>query len=79
VPCDGVCYDDVFCNGEEPLEDGVCAEGEPPCPVGTSCNEAGNTCESAIPTVSAWGLAILTLLLLVGGKLYSWPRKAATG
>ncbi len=27
-------------------------------------------CEGAIPTTSEWGLVVLTLLILVGGKIY---------
>jgi len=34
-------------------------------------------CVGAIPTVSQWGLLVLALLLLVGGKLY-FGRRAAT-
>ncbi|MCH8914079.1 MAG: IPTL-CTERM sorting domain-containing protein, partial [Planctomycetes bacterium] len=30
-------------------------------------------CDGAIPTLSEWGLAILALLLLVGGKVYFRP------
>ncbi len=33
---------------------------------------------NAIPTVSTWGLAILTLLLLTGAKIYFGRRQAAT-
>ena len=33
-------------------------------------------CREAIPTVSAWGLIVLTLLILTGGKLYfGWARR----
>jgi hypothetical protein len=34
-------------------------------------------CETAIPTISEWGLVILALLLLVAGKVY-FGRRAAT-
>ncbi len=30
----------------------------------------GEQCASAIPTVDSWGLVVLTLLLMVGGKVY---------
>ena len=36
-------------------------------------------CREAIPTVSAWGLIVLTLLILTGGKLYfGWGRGQVT-
>jgi hypothetical protein len=34
-------------------------------------------CETAIPTISEWGLVILALLLLAAGKVY-FGRRAAT-
>ena len=33
-------------------------------------------CAGAIPTVSAWGLMVLTLLLLAGSKIYFGCRRA---
>jgi hypothetical protein len=45
------------------------------CPPGESCLPA---CEVAIPAVSEWGLIILTLLLLVAGKVYFGRRRSAT-
>ena len=33
-------------------------------------------CKTAIPTVSAWGLVILALLLLAAGKVYFGRRNA---
>jgi hypothetical protein len=32
----------------------------------------------AIPTVSEWGLAVLTLLLMIAGKVYFTRRETAT-
>ncbi|MFQ5592455.1 MAG: IPTL-CTERM sorting domain-containing protein, partial [Phycisphaerae bacterium] len=36
-------------------------------------------CKAAIPTVSEWGLIVLTLLLLVAGKLFFGGRRIAVG
>lgn len=38
----------------------------------------GNACEAGIPAVSAWGTAIMALLLLVGGRVYFNRRRAQT-
>ncbi|MHC4698369.1 MAG: IPTL-CTERM sorting domain-containing protein [Planctomycetota bacterium] len=35
------------------------------------------SCVGTIPTVSEWGLAILALFLLVGGKVYFGRRATA--
>jgi hypothetical protein len=43
-----------------------CSELDPPCT------------HKAIPTVSEWGIAVLTLLLLIGAKVYFGRRQAAT-
>jgi len=53
----------------------ACVNGDGCCPSG--CTDANdNDCEpSSIPTVSEWGLAVLTLLLLVSGKLYFGRRE----
>ncbi len=36
-------------------------------------------CEGAIPTMSQWGLVVLAMLLLIGGKLYFGRRTAVVG
>jgi len=47
---------------------------------GTACADLADPCQSdfiAIPTVSEWGLAVLALMLLIGGKIYFSRREAA--
>jgi len=53
----------------------LCANDDGCCPTG--CTEANdNDCEpSSIPTVSEWGLVIMTLLLLAVGKVYFGHRR----
>ncbi len=48
---------------------------------GTSCAAQGDTCSALtlIPTVSQWGLLVLTLLLLTAGKLYFRFRSVSAG
>ena len=71
--------DGLFCNGTEGCaEPNGCFAGTPPCNPSTEiCDEATDTCApAAIPTVSEWGLAIMSLLLLVGLKVYFGRREA---
>jgi len=43
-----------------------------------NCSDSTVTCElNEIPTVSEWGLAMMTLLLLIGAKVYFGRRQAA--
>ena len=61
---DGVCGSDDLCPDEDDTAD-----------------EDGNgipDCLEKIPTVSAWGLVIIALLLLAGGKIYFGRRQAVT-
>jgi hypothetical protein len=47
---------------------------------GTACADLTDPCQpdfTAIPTVSEWGLAVLALMLLIGGKIYFSRREAA--
>lgn len=62
------------------------ANGDTPKGAGSVClgdangNGIDDACEEypgAIPTVSAWGLLVLTLLLLVAAKVYFNRRAAA--
>ncbi len=56
-----------------------CCASDEQCPPGKKCVD--NVCvknSDGIPTVSQWGIAVLTLLLLVGGKIYFGRRLAAT-
>ncbi len=56
------CGDGVFCNGAETCQAGVCTAGSDPCPLGTLCNEAGQTCDAIQPpTVVAVGSRYLAL------------------
>ena len=78
---DADCDDGLFCNGlESCTTEGTCLPGQAPCGEDERCHEEADYCfPAAIPTVSAWGLAILTLLLLTAAKLqygrtFSEPR-----
>jgi hypothetical protein len=73
-----VCNDGLFCNGEEDCNPSSgCFDNPDPCdPDRDSCNEGLNVCEPLpIPTVSEWGIAVLTLLLLIGAKVYFGRRQ----
>jgi hypothetical protein len=52
------------------------------CGFGFCCNVTTGFCEpppcGEIPTVSEWGLAVLTLLLLIGAKIYFARRQTAS-
>jgi hypothetical protein len=90
---DGVCNSNDGCPTDpEKTEPGPCGCGNPEVDDdgdGVSncvdlCPGADDTifapgCEGAIPTVSAWGLAILTLVLLTAAKVYAtrWSRRSA--
>jgi len=45
---------------------------------GSLCAEITDCDHKAIPTVSEWGILVLTLLLLTGAKIYFGRRQAAT-
>ncbi len=51
----------------------ACVNDDGCCPVGCSGTN-DNDCDTAIPTMGEWGLAILALLLLVAGKVYFGRR-----
>lgn len=73
------CNDGLYCNGDEGCDPVTgCTDGADPCNPSTEiCDEATDTCApAAIPTVSEWGLAIMSLLLLVGLKVYFGRREA---
>jgi cysteine-rich repeat protein len=73
------CDDGQFCNGIETCTAAGCVPGQSPCNETETCYEDIDTCVSgAIPTVSAWGLLVLTLLLLAGAKIYFARRETAT-
>jgi len=77
-PDDLVCDDGLFCNGSEGCDpiDG-CFDNEDPCDETQTCYEYKDHCyDNIIPTVSEWGLVILTLLLLTGAKVYFSRRQA---
>jgi hypothetical protein len=83
-----VCDDGVFCNGAETCAPpGGCVGGTPPsCDDGVdctadSCDTATDACVNddagcSIPTVSEWGLVVLTLMLLMGAMVYFGRRLA---
>ncbi|MEK6676527.1 MAG: hypothetical protein AABZ47_12855 [Planctomycetota bacterium] len=77
--CSTSCDDGVFCNGCETSGQvaGVCQSGDPPCASGSDCGEIQGICVG-IPTVSEWGLVVMTLLLMTGGKIYFARRKTAS-
>lgn len=60
---DTVCNADDLCDGEDDLVD--------------ADSNSIPDCLEKIPTVSEWGLVVMTLLLLVGGKVYFHRRAAA--
>jgi hypothetical protein len=78
VACDGV----ETCNASSGCVAGTavnCDDGQD-CSVDT-CNEPDGTCSHdtsgcSIPTVSEWGLVVLTLMLLIGAKVYFGRRQA---
>ncbi len=74
------CSDGLFCNGEEQCGTaGQCGPGEPPCLPDQICDENADVCrDGPIPTVSVWGLVVLTLLLLIGAKIYFARRETVT-
>lgn len=55
-----------------------CCTSDAQCPPEHNC--LNNVCQPKvdIPTVSQWGIAVMTLLLLVGGKIYFGRRITAT-
>jgi hypothetical protein len=65
------CDDGVFCNGLEVCDPETgCFPGPPPCAQGLECDEDRDECFfPGIPTVSAWGLAVLGLLFAAGAKI----------
>ncbi len=87
--CPGRCLEDCTC--EPPASgDPECGNGIVDPEIGEECDGADDaacpglcrqdcTCPpgAEIPTVSSWGLLILTLLLLVSGKLFFNRRRAA--
>lgn len=70
TPDDLVCDDDVFCNGQERCDvDNGCQRRPSPC-LPDLCDEDLDICAPpGIPTVSAWGLLMLGLLLFVSHRL----------
>jgi hypothetical protein len=66
-----VCDDGQICNGIETCDPQLgCLPGAPPCAEGLECDEDRDECFfPGIPTVSTWGVAVLALVLGIGGKL----------
>lgn len=76
--CNGIetCNPSSGCVGGSPVN---CDDGRE-CTVDT-CNPADGSCtnddaDCSIPTVSEWGLVVLTLMLLIGAKVYFGRRQA---
>ena len=71
TPNDAQCDNGLFCDGEEFCDPALgCRLSPPPCSEDQRCDEDAHICEPGrIPTVSTWGLVILTLLILVGAKV----------
>jgi len=74
-----LCDDGLWCNGAETCSLTLgCQPGIPECTgPGQVCYEDKDACfDNIIPTVSEWGIVILTLLLLTGAKVYFSRRQA---
>jgi hypothetical protein len=73
-----ICDDGLFCNGAEICDPILgCLDQPDPCDATQTCYEDKDDCfDNTIPTVSEWGLVILTLLLLTSGKV-AFGRKGA--
>lgn len=79
TPNDAICDDGLWCNGVESCDAALdCQWGTEPCGT-TPCDEDNDQCEPTvtIPTVSQWGLIGLSLLLLIGAKVYFKRRTPA--
>jgi hypothetical protein len=82
------CNNGQFCDGVETCDAVAgCRPGTAPnCDDGVdctadSCDEENDVCvnddaDCSIPTVSEWGLVVLTLMLLIGAKVYFGRRQA---
>ncbi len=71
------CDDGAFCNGVEVCEaSGFCGPGTAPCAAYEACEEDTDACAPRIPTVTFWGMIVLTFLLMIAAKL-SYRRMAA--
>lgn len=71
MPNDALCDNGLFCDGRETCDrDNDCQSGDPPCPVGFQCDEQNRQCSPiTVPSVSMWGMVILTLLILARAKI----------
>ena len=67
---DDINVDEILPLEFEPVTINVVAPDDPDCEGDPDCGE--------IPTVSEWGVAIMALLLLIGGKVYFTRRRRAT-
>ncbi len=67
---DADCEDGLYCTATDTCVNNVCTSIGGPCPPGQTCDEQNDTCVAdPFPTVSAWGLIIMALLLLTGIKV----------
>ncbi|MCH7840207.1 MAG: IPTL-CTERM sorting domain-containing protein [Planctomycetes bacterium] len=66
--CDRVVFEDCQCETCSWFGDTACAD----------LTATGDCLLNPIPTVSEWGLVILTLLLLTGAKIYFGRRRVVT-
>ncbi len=75
---DGVCDSVDPCPTDNPDD----SDGDGECDSDDTCRGADDAifapeCIDAIPTVSMWGLLVLTLLLLTRAKMIFVPRRSA--
>jgi hypothetical protein len=56
---DGHCDDELFCNGKEICEGGLCQSGEAPCPPSVECDEENDKCpdDDPDPDILSFSLA----------------------
>ncbi len=74
---DSACSNGLYCDGEETCSViAGCVSGPAPCAESQRCDEQFQVCEPGnVPAVGAWGLMVLSLMILVCAKL-RFPRVA---
>ncbi len=70
----GACVDNqAKCVGCEDCVSGACVDDDNKCPPPKKCVD-GVCVKNVIPTISQWGVVVLALVLLTGGKVYFGRR-----